>query len=229
MLDSDHPGPSAGPDHRSWARLRWALLVVLVMALVLGTMALRWSRDAAAGTSTSSPSADLYVPAIYPAAAAPALDLTDQQGRPFTLAQLRNRVVLISFGYTHCPDVCPTTLAIDRQVVDAVGDGVAVVFVTIDPERDTADALRTYLDAFQRPFIGLTGSADQIRDVARAWNVVYIKGAVEASGAYPMVHTAGTFIVDPQGRLRLFFDYGTPASVLADAVRGLAPGSTPTP
>jgi protein SCO1/2 len=227
MLDSTHSGmPDGGPDRLGRSRRGVALLLVLALALVVGTVVLRWSRDSSAGTAGPSPSYDMYVPVIYPGADAPALELTDQLGRPFSLAQLRGNVVLVNFGYTHCPDVCPTTLAIDRQVMDTVGTGAAVVFVTIDPERDTPDQLRIYLDAFHRSFIGLTGSADQIRDVARAWNVVYVKGQVEASGAYPMIHTAGTYMVDPAGRLRLFYGYGTPAAVLSSAVRDLASGST---
>lgn len=162
-----------------------------------------------------------YRPRVYDASPAPPLALVDQAGRPFVLADLSGRTVLVNFGYSHCPDVCPTTLAIDRQVADALPGQVSVVFVTVDPTRDTPTELGAFLAYFRRDFIGLTGTEAQIRVAAEAWGVTYLRSPSDASGGYSMVHTAGTFVIDPQGRLRFFYPYGTPSAVLGDAVRAL--------
>lgn len=132
------------------------------------------------------------------------------------------RVVLVSFGYTNCPDVCPTTLAIDRDVVLDRPDRAAVVFVTVDPERDTVEALASYLKYFGAPMTGLTGTPQAIAATAAEWGVSYQKGPVNDGGSYAMNHSAGVFVVDPTGRLRYLFPYGTPAVVLVDAVDELS-------
>jgi protein SCO1/2 len=163
-----------------------------------------------------------YAPYTYdPVEAAPPLDLVDQSGAPFSLGQVRGKTVLVSFGYSHCPDVCPTTLAIDRDVLLERGSDAAVVFVTIDPARDTAAALAEYLKYFGAPMIGLTGSDAAIATAAAAWGVGYQKGEVSASGSYSMTHTAGTFVIDPAGNLRFLYPYATPKGVLIAAIDAL--------
>ena len=111
----------------------------------------------------------------------PPLRLTDQDGRPFDLASLRGEPVLVFFGYTHCPDVCPTNLADVRDALKLVDEEVGVVFVTIDPARDDAAAMKQYVDYYQAGYIGLTGTDDEIRAVADAWGVSYAK--VESTAA----------------------------------------------
>ncbi len=159
-------------------------------------------------------------PRVYePPVPAPALDgLVDTAGRSFSLEGLTGRVVLVNFGYTHCPDVCPTTLAVDREVLRARPDRAAVVFITVDPERDTAAALASYLAFFEAPIVGLTGDRASIAAVTAAWGVTVVLGKPDATGNYPVIHTAGTYLVDPQGRLRFLYPYGTPADTLVTAV-----------
>jgi protein SCO1/2 len=130
--------------------------------------------------------------------------LTDVEGKERTLADFRGSYVLVFFGFTQCPDVCPTTLARALEVKKKLGpDGqkLKVVFISVDPERDTAELLRTYLQAFDREFVGLRGTPEQTKVAAKALNVFYEK--VPAGSSYTINHTAITYILDAQGRLRL--------------------------
>jgi protein SCO1/2 len=142
--------------------------------------------------------------------------LTDQNGKPLSLADFKGKVVLLFFGYTHCPDVCPTTMAELAQVMQQLGADakrVQVLFVTVDPARDTPQVLKQYVPAFNPTFIGLYGNADATAAVAKEFHVVYQKqpdGGSGGPGDYTVDHSAGTYIYDPQGRLRLFAGYGVP-------------------
>ncbi len=160
--------------------------------------------------------------AIRPAAPAPALRLTDQDGRLFDLAQLRGEPVLVFFGYTHCPDVCPTNLADVRDAIKLVDGKVGIVFVTIDPARDDAAAMKQYVDYYQAGYVGLTGTDDAIRAVADAWGVSYAKVESTAAAGYAMAHTADTFLVDAQGRLRHRIWFGAGPEIMAARINGLA-------
>lgn len=157
-----------------------------------------------------------------PAGPAPALQLTDQNGQPFDLASLRGSVTLVFFGYTHCPDVCPTTLADLRTAVAASGVPAKVVFVSVDPARDTPAALKQYLDAYKAGFIGLTGTDAQIAAAAKAWTVGYQADPPDASGNYAVTHTAETFLVDGSGILRNHIPFGTSSDVTAALIRTAA-------
>jgi len=153
-----------------------------------------------------------------------ALSLTDQNGRPRTLADFRGKVVVLFFGYTHCPDVCPTTLAELSTVMKALAaaaDRVQVLFVTVDPERDTPEILSRYVAAFDPRFLGLYGDAAATRRAAREFKVFYERHDGDAPGEYTVDHSAGTYIIDPGGRLRLFAGYGKPAADLAHDIRVL--------
>jgi protein SCO1/2 len=147
-----------------------------------------------------------------PAQPAPALQLADQDGKPFDLTSLRGTPAFVYFGYTHCPDVCPTTLADLRAAIQSSGLPAKVVFVTIDPARDTAAAMKQYVDAYKAGFIGLTGTADQIATAAKAWGVGYQAQPADSNGNYAMVHTSETYLVDASGTLRnhIFFGAGSP-------------------
>ena len=160
--------------------------------------------------------------AIRPAVTAPPLRLTDQEGRPFDLAQLRGEPVLVFFGYTHCPDVCPTNLADVRDALKLVNGKVGVVFVTVDPARDDAAAMKQYVDYYQAGYTGLTGTEDQIRAAAGAWGVTYAKVESESASGYAMAHTADTFLVDAEGRLRHRIWFGAGPEIIADRINGLA-------
>ena len=150
-----------------------------------------------------------------------ALDLTDHNGQPRTLADFRGKVVTVFFGFTHCPDVCPTTLAEMAQVVKALGpDGerVQVLFVTVDPERDTQQVLKQYVPAFNPGFLGLYGDAEATARAAKAFKV-YFQKQPPKDGHYSVDHSAGTYILDREGRLRLFAGYGTGAPALLHDIR----------
>src|SRR5512143_2985096 len=140
-----------------------------------------------------------------PIGPAPDFALTDENGRPFKLSDLRGKWVLLAYGYTHCPDVCPLTLSHLRDVkkiVDANGDRVQVVFVTIDPDRDTADIMRQYVghfdQQFDQKFKGLTGTPQEIAQAAKAYNVKYEKKDSTSAAGYTMGHTAEVFAADLQ-------------------------------
>ena len=167
--------------------------------------------------------------AVRPAAPAPPLQLTDQDGRPFDLASLRGRPVLVFFGYTHCPDVCPTNLADVRDALKLIDGEVGVVFVTIDPARDDAAAMKQYVDYYQAGYIGLTGTDDEIRAAAGAWGVSYARVESDSASGYAMAHTADTFLVDAEGRLRHRIWFGAGPEVIAARINGLATEALATP
>lgn len=152
--------------------------------------------------------------------------LTDHNGRKVTLADYRGSVVTVFFGFTQCPDVCPTALAEMREVHAKLGpDGarLKVLFITVDPERDTRELLSQYVPAFHPAFVGLYGDAAMTAKVAKDFKVFYQKVPGKSPGSYTVDHTAGTYVFDPQGRLRLFVrppPAGEPASVTADRLVG---------
>jgi len=150
------------------------------------------------------------------------LNLSDQMGQPRTLGDFKGKVVVVFFGYTQCPDVCPTTLAELAQVKKALGaDGERVqgVFVTIDPERDTAELLKAYVANFDPGFVALRGTPDQTAAVAKEFKVFFAKVPGKTPESYTMDHTAASFLFDAQGKVRVFSRYGAGAQVLADDLR----------
>jgi protein SCO1/2 len=150
--------------------------------------------------------------------------LTDHMGKARTLADFRGKAVVIFFGYTQCPDVCPTLLATLREAMAELGkdaDRVQVLFVTIDPERDTPQLLEKYVPAFDPRFLGLYGDAEATARVAKEFKVIYRKQPGPTPDSYTMDHSAGTFIFDPAGRLRLYAGHGQGADVFAHDLREL--------
>ncbi len=145
--------------------------------------------------------------------------LTDHAGRVRTLADFRGKVVVMFFGYTRCPDVCPTTLAELKAVKDQLGeDGrrLQVLFVTVDPERDTQKLLADYVPAFDPTFLGLYGDPGATARVAKDFKVFFEKVPGRTPDSYTVDHTAGSYVFDPQGRLRLFARHGNSASLVTD-------------
>lgn len=145
--------------------------------------------------------------------------LTDHTGKERTLADFRGKVVVMFFGYTHCPDICPTTMAELKAVKEQLGeDGkrLQVLFVTVDPERDTPRLLANYVPAFDPSFLGLYGDAAATAKVAKDFRVFYQKVSGKTPDSYTVDHTAGSYVFDPQGRLRLFVREGNPANLIAD-------------
>jgi protein SCO1/2 len=146
--------------------------------------------------------------------------LHDADGRERSLADFRGRALMLFFGFTQCPDVCPTALtrALEiRQLLGADGDRLAVVFVTIDPERDTSEVLKAYVSAFDPSFVALRGDAAQTAEVAREFKVFYKK--VPTGASYTMDHTALSYVFDPSGRLRLALRHEQDAAQCAADLR----------
>lgn len=150
--------------------------------------------------------------------------LTDHTGRVRTLADFRGKIVAIFFGYTHCPDVCPTTLSDFAMAIKELGaDGakVQVLFVTVDPERDTAELLGKYVPSFNPSFLGMYTDPVSLAQLASEFKVVYQKNSVKGPAEYLIDHSAGTYVFDSQGRLRLHVAYGTGPVAIAQDLRTL--------
>ncbi len=150
--------------------------------------------------------------------------LTDQDGQPFRLSDTNGTVRLLYFGYTNCPDICPTTLLTWKQVREELGDHaehVTFIMVTVDPEQDTPEVLKRYVTAFHPSFIGLTGSIEELTRVWAEFGVQVQKEPMpESAAGYSVGHTASVFALDPEGRLRLKFPFGaTPEQIAADVRR----------
>ncbi|MDE2605419.1 MAG: SCO family protein [Burkholderiales bacterium] len=148
--------------------------------------------------------------------------LPDADGRLRTLQDFRGKVAIVFFGYTQCPDVCPTTLAEiadAKKLLGADGARVQGVFITVDPERDTPELLKAYVASFGPDFVALRGDAAQTAAAAKEFKVYYKRVDGKTPGSYFMEHTAASFIFDPQGRIRLYSRYGTGAQALADDLK----------
>jgi protein SCO1/2 len=144
------------------------------------------------------------------------------------LSEFKGKVVVVFFGFTQCPDVCPTTLtelAAAKQALGADGARVQGVFVTVDPARDTPEILRAYVAAFDPSFVALRGSDEQTLATAKAFKIYYNKVEGRTPGTYTIDHTAGSYVYDTQGRVRLFTRHGTgQAALVSDLKRLLAEG-----
>ncbi len=160
-----------------------------------------------------------------PPQAAPALDLTDQDGNPFSLAAQTGKATLIYFGYTTCPDLCPTTLSDFQVVKDELGpqaDRVNFVLTTFDPERDTQARLKEYLAFFDDDFVGLRGDAAQTEAFLRNYGITVQRvDYPDSATGYLLDHTALVYLIDPEGRLRLSYPYGADPLLIAEDVRYL--------
>ncbi len=150
--------------------------------------------------------------------------LTDHTGKPRTMADFRGKVVVIFFGFTHCPDVCPTTLSEMRQVMQILGkdaDRLQVLFVTLDPARDTPELLSKYVPSFNPTFLGLFGDKAATEKVTADFKIFYRVAAGKTPESYTVDHTAASLVFDPQGRLRLFINYGLGADKIAPDIKRL--------
>jgi protein SCO1 len=156
------------------------------------------------------------------------LNLPDADGRARTLDEFTGKVVVVFFGYTQCPDVCPTTMAeiaeIRRQL-GAQGQALQGIFVTVDPERDTPEVLKAYAASFGPDIVALRGTLEQTKAVAQSFKVHFSKGKGSTPETYPVDHTAASFVFDKQGRLRLFSRFGMKAEDFASDLRQLLQGS----
>ena len=147
--------------------------------------------------------------------------LTSADGKTFTLASFAGKAVLVFFGYTQCPDVCPTTLAELSQVMKLLGDKadrLQVVMITVDPERDTPDVLKAYVTSFDPRFLGLSGTPEQIKQAASSFKAYYAKNS-PVNGTYTMDHTASFYLIDPKGESRVLLNNNAGAEAIAHDVR----------
>jgi len=196
-------------------RAVWRCLIALACA---GAIVL-------AGCNRSSSSLDLKATDVTGADFGHDLQLTDFNGQAHRLADFRGKVVVVFFGYTHCPDVCPTTMAELAFAMKKLGpeaDKVQVLFVTADPERDTADVLKQYVTAFDPRFLGLRGTPEQTVQAAKDFKVLIQKNAPSAGSAnYTVDHSSGTYLYDAQGRLRVYVSYGQGAEIFAHDIAAL--------
>jgi len=150
--------------------------------------------------------------------------LPDTQGKLRSVQDFKGKAVIVFFGYTQCPDVCPTTMADIAQAKKLLGaDGAKVqgIFITIDPERDTPELLKAYVANFGPDFIALRGTPEQTAAIAKDFKVYYKKVEGKTPGSYTMDHSAASFVYDPEGRLRLYARYGAGPQVLADDLKQL--------
>ncbi len=154
--------------------------------------------------------------------------LTDFNGQPRSLADYKGKAVVVFFGFTQCPDVCPTTMnemAQVKKLLGTDGDKLQVVFISIDPERDTPEVLKAYMGSFDPSFAGLyAASPDALAALAKDFKIYYKKVDGKTPTSYSMDHTAASYVYDPQGRLRLYARYGIGPQAMADDIRLLLKG-----
>lgn len=196
------------------------MLRFLLAALAAATLA------ACSGPSDTAP-AQFNATDITGADYGRSLALTDHHGQPRTLADFRGKLVTLFFGYTQCPDVCPTNLATMAEVMRQLGpdaERVQVLFATVDPERDTQALLAQYMPAFDPRFLGLYGDAAQTAAAAKEFRVFFAKSGDTSGNDYTVDHSTGTYVFDTEGRLRLYVKHGTPADLIAADLRHLLAG-----
>ena len=148
--------------------------------------------------------------------------LSDQHGKPRTLQDFTGKVVVVFFGFTQCPDVCPTSmaeLAEVKKLLGPDGDKLQAVFITIDPERDTPDVLKAYMANFDPTFIALRPTLAELPDFAKSYKVFYKKVEGRTASSYSIDHSAGSYVYDAKGQIRLYNRYGSGAEVLASDIK----------
>lgn len=200
---------------------RFAIKMLAASAIAMGTMAVL---TACSEQKPSFASVD-----ITGANYAKDFELTDHNGQVRRLPDFKGKVVVMFFGFTQCPDVCPTSmaeLAEIKQMLGKDGDRLQGLFVTVDPERDTPEVLKAYMANFDPSFIALTTTPEKLAILAKDYKVYYKKVPGKTPTSYTMDHSAGSYIYDPQGNLRLFTRYGSGAKVLASDIAQLLKSSS---
>ncbi|KAA3663635.1 MAG: SCO family protein [Chloroflexi bacterium] len=149
---------------------------------------------------------------------------TGADGQPVSLRDFRGKVVLLYFGYTYCPDVCPATMVELKQAVEEIGnkaDRVQVILISVDPERDTPEQLQAYANHFHESFLGLTGTEEEILGLTTQYGVFFEKHEGSVDSGYLIDHTATVTVIDRDGHLRLLYPFDTPSEGIADDLRYL--------
>jgi protein SCO1/2 len=150
--------------------------------------------------------------------------MASSRGAPLSLADLKGRPTLVFFGFTNCPDVCPTTMAEFKRARDALGaDGERVnyLLISVDPERDTPEVLARYVEAFDPAFVGLQGDEATLRRIGRDFGLYYEQQPPAADGSYSVDHSAAAYLLDSEARLRVVYSYGTPYTTFVRDIRGM--------
>ncbi len=208
---------------------RWFVLMLLALTACGGTASpagtASTAETAGAAETVAIPGDDYRFNGMTSSVVKPAPDftLTDQAGQPFHLLDQGGKVVLIYFGYTHCPDLCPTTLSDFKTVKRLLGsnaDRVRFVFITVDPARDTPEVMRQYVAAFDPSFIAITPTAAQLADLSKRYDLQTELATPDQSGSYAVAHTSLTYVVDRSGQMRLMYPTGSgfPAKSIAQDV-----------
>ena len=222
------PGPSTAAAPSMDGAFRLVMVMTLALVAVIGLSVVRgalWPGATAEPSATAPAAVSFLYPDPRPA---PPLALTDQDGAPFAAGRFAGGPTLLFFGYTHCPDICPATMGILTEATSTYGPGARVVFVSVDPERDTVAWLGEYVRYLPPGFSALTGTSVEVRAAADAWGVRYAKVETGTPGEYSMSHTAEVYLVDGSGMLRAHFPFGTRADAVVATLR-LVAGATPAP
>lgn len=184
-------------------KILWVGLLSLMVIATAILIALVFAKPVSFhGTSYNEP---------YPTATQ--VELIKSDGETFRLSDQKEKIVLLFFGYTSCPDICPTTLAEMKQVMDVLGDkskSVQVVFVSVDPERDTPEKIQKYVEHFNPNFIGLSGSSAELENIWKKYGVFRERVESDSAFGYIINHTARTYLIDADGNLRLSYGFQTP-------------------
>ena len=188
-----------------------ARLVVLSMVLLL------------TACKPSGETSSLFGTDITGADFASGFELTDHQGNKRHLADFEGKVVALFFGFTHCPDICPTTMSDLSAAMKLMGErseDVQVLFVTVDPERDTQEVLAKFVPSFDSRFIGLTGTAEEIDETAKTFKIFYARQQEAGQAGYSFDHSAGIYVFDKKGKIRIYLKYGQkPVEIAHDLSR----------
>ncbi len=190
------------------------LWLILLLALLLGC-----SSKPASFIATDLTGADF----------ASAFTLTSPAGKTVQLSDFQGKAVVVFFGYTRCPDICPTTMSDLAKAMKILGDDanrVQVIFITLDPERDSAELLQQFVPAFDARFIGLTGTPQQIQQVTQTYKI-FVQKQADKQQQYTIDHSAGAYVYEPSGKLRLYFKYGQSAEDMAHDLQLLLAQSKP--
>jgi protein SCO1/2 len=194
--------------------MRTRLIVFVIAGFLIGALA------GAAILLLTTPQGGQPVQSSGTALIGGPFSLVGTDGKPVTDRDFRGRYMLIFFGFTHCPDICPAELQVTAQALDQLGDKakkVVPIFITLDPERDTPEAMANYVKSFGPNFVGLTGSPEAIAAAAKAYRVAYAKVEnKESAGDYSVDHSALVYLMDPEGKYATHFTYGTSADEMAE-------------
>ena len=199
-----------------WQRNKWFFIgfVAMTLGLLIGWAVIRYigAPYTYHGTVIQSPQLT------------PNFSLTGEGGKVVNLRDFRGKAVLLYFGYTFCPDVCPATMVELKEAVEKLGreaDDVQVIMISVDPDRDTPEKLAEYVSHFNPSFIGLTGSDDEVGAVATQYGIFYEKHEGTVATGYLIDHTASVVVIDPDGYLRIVYPFGTPGEDIAEDLRHL--------